>query len=43
MSGEGNYKALGRRIPFAEVIERKVRAAAETGAAYVPLDDLFKP
>lgn len=43
MSGEGNYKALGRWIPFAEVIERKVRAAAETGAAYVPLDDLFNP
>ncbi len=42
MSGEDIYKALGRRIPIAEVIERKVRAAAETGAAFVPLDDLFK-
>ncbi|RZI60539.1 MAG: DUF3644 domain-containing protein [Pseudomonas sp.] len=43
MSGEDIYKALGRRIPIGEVIERKVRAAAETGAAYLPLDDLFKP
>jgi len=32
----------GKRIPIAEVIERKVRAAAETGAAFVPLDDLFR-
>lgn len=43
MSGEDIYKALGRRIPIAEVIERKVRAAAETGAAFVPLDGLLKP
>ena len=43
MSGEDIYKALGRRIPIAEVIDRKVRAAAETGAAFVPLDELFKP
>ena len=42
MSGEDIYKALGRRIPIAEMIERKVRAAAETGAAFVPLDELFK-
>lgn len=41
MSGEDIYKALGRRIPIAEVIERKVRAAAESGVAFVPLDDLF--
>lgn len=41
MSGEDIYKALGQRIPIAEVIDRKVRAAAETGAAFVPLDDLF--
>ena len=41
MSGEDIYKALGRRIPIAEVIDRKVRAAAETGAAFVPLDELF--
>lgn len=42
MSGEDIHKALGRRIPMAEVIERKVRAAAETGAAFVPLDELFR-
>lgn len=41
MSGEDIYKALKQRIPIAEVIERKVRAAAETGAAFVPLDGLF--
>ncbi|MEW5669049.1 restriction endonuclease [Pseudomonas putida] len=43
MSGEDIYKALGRRIPMADVIERKVRAAAETGAAFVTLDELFEP
>lgn len=42
MSGEDIHKALGRRIPIAEVIERKVRTAAETGAAFVPFDDLFR-
>ncbi|EPX9619311.1 restriction endonuclease [Pseudomonas aeruginosa] len=42
MSGEDIYNALGRRIPIADVIDRKVRAAAETGAAFVPLDELFK-
>lgn len=42
MSGEDIYKALGKRIPIADVIERKVRAAAETGAAFVPLYELFK-
>ncbi|WP_224793861.1 restriction endonuclease [Pseudomonas fluorescens] len=41
MSGEDIYKALGRRIPIADVIERKVRAAAETGAAFVTVDELF--
>ncbi|WP_282349008.1 restriction endonuclease [Pseudomonas sp. PS01301] len=42
MSGEDIDKALGRRIAIAEVIERKVRAAAATGATHAPLDDLFK-
>jgi len=41
MSGEDIYKALGQRIPIAEVIDRKVRAAAETGAAFVPFGELF--
>lgn len=42
MSGEDIYKALGERISIADVFERKVRAAAETCAAFVPLDELFK-
>lgn len=42
MSGEDIYKALGQRIPIAEVIVRKVRAAAETGAAFVPFGELFR-
>lgn len=42
MSGKDIFKALEQRIPIAEVIERKVRAAAETGAAFVPLEDLLK-
>ncbi|VVQ32541.1 hypothetical protein PS947_03037 [Pseudomonas fluorescens] len=41
MSGEDIYKALGRRIPIADVIDRKVRAAAETGALFVQVDELF--
>lgn len=41
MSGDDIYKALGRRIPIAEVIDRKVRAAAETGAPFVQVDELF--
>lgn len=41
MSGEDIYKGLGKRIPIADVIERKVRAAAETGAAFVPFGELF--
>lgn len=42
MSGEDIYEALGRRIPIAEVIDRKVRTTEEAGAAFVPLDELFK-
>lgn len=41
MSGEDIYKALGRRIPMADVIDRKVRAAAETGKVYVTLEELY--
>ncbi|WDH24450.1 restriction endonuclease [Pseudomonas chlororaphis] len=41
MSGEDIYKALGRRIPIADVIDRKVRAAAETGAPFAQVDELF--
>lgn len=42
MSGEDVYKALGRRIPIRDVLESKVRAAAETGAAFFELDELFR-
>lgn len=41
MSGEDIYKALARSIPIADVIDRKVRAAAETGAPFVEVDKLF--
>lgn len=41
MSGEDIYKSLGRRIPIADVIDRKVRAAAETGALFVQVGELF--
>lgn len=36
-------QSTGTGIPIAKVIEQKIRAAAETGAAFVPLDELFKP
>lgn len=43
MSGADIYKALGQHIRIVEVIDPKVvGAAAETGAAFVPVDDLFK-
>lgn len=41
MSGKDIYKALGRRIRMADVIDRKVRAAAETGKVYVTLEELY--
>jgi hypothetical protein len=42
MPGEDIYKAFGRRIPIASVTERKVRAAIEAGAAFVPPDELSR-
>lgn len=39
---EDIYKTLERRIPIAEVIECKVRVAAETGAPFVPINDLLE-
>nr|WP_246881760.1 MULTISPECIES: restriction endonuclease [unclassified Pseudomonas] len=42
MSGQDIYSALGQRIPIRDVLERKVRAAAETGAAFVTVDELFR-
>ena len=41
ISGKDINHALERHFPFADVIDRKVRAAAETGSVFVPLDKLF--
>lgn len=41
ISGKDINDALDKHIPFADVIDRKVRAAAETGSVFVPLDKLF--
>lgn len=41
ISGKDINHALERHIPFTDVIDRKVRAAAETGSVFVPLDKLF--
>lgn len=41
ISGKDINDALEKHIPFADVIDRKVRAAAETGSVFVPLDQLF--
>ena len=41
MDGCDLNDALDRRIPIRAVLERKVRRAAETGRAYVPLGELF--
>jgi hypothetical protein len=35
------YEALERQIPFDQVVERKVRAAVETGNPFVRVRDLF--
>ena len=39
--GQDLWETLNRRIDFAEVIRRKVRAAAETGRSFVPVRELF--
>lgn len=41
ITGEDIYEALDKQIPFGDVIDRKVRAAAETGSVYVPVSALF--
>ncbi|RWK77621.1 MAG: restriction endonuclease, partial [Mesorhizobium sp.] len=41
MDGLDLYEMLDREIPLTEVLERKVRRAAETGAAFVRVRDLF--
>ncbi|MCE0963434.1 MULTISPECIES: restriction endonuclease [Pseudomonas] len=41
ISGKDIHDALDKQIPFAEVIDRKVRAAAETGSVFVEVKTLF--
>jgi hypothetical protein len=42
MDGADIELALDRQIPLKAVLERKVRAAAESGRPFVPVADLFK-
>lgn len=41
MDGRDLFDALDRSIPLAAVLERKVRRAAETGRAFIPVRELF--
>ena len=41
MDGLDLWELLDRKIPFNEVVERKVRRAAESGAPFVRVRDLF--
>lgn len=41
ISGKDIHEALEKQIPFADVIDRKVRAAAETGSVFVQVGELF--
>ena len=41
MDGLDLYEMLDREIPFTQVLERKVRRAAETGSPFVRVRDLF--
>jgi hypothetical protein len=41
MDGLDLHDALGRQIPLDQVIDRKARAAAETGSPFVPVRHLF--
>lgn len=41
ISGKDIKDTLDKQIPFSEVLDRKVRAAAETGLVYVPVSELF--
>lgn len=41
ISGKDIHDALEKQIPFADVIDRKVRAAAETGSVFVEVKNLF--
>ena len=41
MDGRDLFDGLDRSIPLAAVLERKVRRAAETGRAFIPVRELF--
>lgn len=41
ISGKDIRDALDKQIPFSDVIDRKVRAAAETGSVFVQVSELF--
>lgn len=41
ISGKDIHDALEKQIPFTDVIDRKVRAAAETGSVFVEVKNLF--
>ena len=41
MDGLDLYEMLDREIPLNQVLERKVRRAAETGAPFMRVRDLF--
>ncbi|QPG63839.1 restriction endonuclease [Pseudomonas sp. BIGb0427] len=41
ISGKDIHDALDRQIPFSDIIDRKVRAAAETGSVFVEVSKLF--
>jgi hypothetical protein len=41
MDGLDLYEMLERNLPFADVVSKKVRRAAESGNPYVPVRDLF--
>lgn len=41
ISGKDIRDAFDKQIPFADVIDRKVRAAAETGSVFVEVNSLF--
>jgi hypothetical protein len=41
LDGADLAEAFTRELPFSDVLHRKVRQAAETGAAFVRVRDLF--
>lgn len=41
MDGLDMYEILNREIPLTDVLERKIRRAAETGKPFIPIRELF--